>query len=404
MRNLITLFLCLICFAGFAQHITISGHILDANTHKALPQASITVEGRNVGVVSNEDGEFTIKVPQSAEYLQISYLGYKTHNLRIADAQNTNLRILLFPSSIVLRDVTVRKHNHVEEIVAEAIRKIPENYSKVPELYRCFYRESAQKRQHYIYVVEGIVDMFKTPYSRSNSRDKVAIIKGRRLKSANKADTLGLKVAGGPNNAINLDIAKNLYFIFDKDFFEDYYLELDEDVMINDRENYVVNISPAKVHEYALYYGKLYIDQETLAFSRAELQLDMSDASKATNLILMHSPFGVRFRPKELSLQLHYLTKDGVTHLNYIRSDFRFNCDWRKKLLRTSFNATCEMVVTDRTSENIVPISGKESFDDDDKFYDNVQFFMDPEFWEDYNIIEPSESLENAIGKLLKKR
>jgi hypothetical protein len=30
--------------------------------------------------------------------------------------------------------------------------------------------------------------------------------------------------------------------------------------------------------------------------------------------------------------------------------------------------------------------------------------FMDPDFWKDYNIIEPSESLENAINRLRKQK
>jgi hypothetical protein len=32
-----------------------------------------------------------------------------------------------------------------------------------------------------------------------------------------------------------------------------------------------------------------------------------------------------------------------------------------------------------------------------------VEYFNDPYFWADYNIIEPSERLENAITKLKKK-
>jgi hypothetical protein len=33
-----------------------------------------------------------------------------------------------------------------------------------------------------------------------------------------------------------------------------------------------------------------------------------------------------------------------------------------------------------------------------------VQNFYDPDFWENYNIIEPEESLENAVSRLLKTR
>ena len=61
------------------------------------------------------------------------------------------------------------------------------------------------------------------------------------------------------------------------------------------------------------------------------------------------------------------------------------------------------MVVTDRNEENVQPISGRSSFDSKDAFYDKVDYFRDPEFWKDYNIIEPSESLDKAISKLVRK-
>ena len=69
------------------------------------------------------------------------------------------------------------------ELVNIAIRKIPENYIDKPELYKCFYRETAMKRQHYIYVAEGVVDMYKSSYASKGYRDRVAIRKGRRLLS-----------------------------------------------------------------------------------------------------------------------------------------------------------------------------------------------------------------------------
>jgi hypothetical protein len=63
------------------------------------------------------------------------------------------------------------------------------------------------------------------------------------------------------------------------------------------------------------------------------------------------------------------------------------------------------MVVTDHSSATgSHPISGRDSFDSRDAFYDKVDYFRDPKFWEDYNIIEPSESLDNAIERLVKKQ
>ena len=36
-------------------------------------------------------------------------------------------------------------------------------------------------------------------------------------------------------------------------------------------------------------------------------------------------------------------------------------------------------------------------------YYDKVEYFMDPDYWRSYNIIEPSESLDKAIRKLVSR-
>ena len=121
-------------------------------------------------------------------------------------------------------------------------------------------------------------------------------------------------------------------------------------------------------------------------------------------MMLIRKPLGVRFKPKEMSLLIDYRQDaDGMTRLSYIRTTFRFNCDWKRRLLATSFAAFCEMVVTNTTNHDVKPIRGRESFDQHDAFFDKVDYFRDPDFWSDYNIIEPTESLDRAISRLLKR-
>jgi hypothetical protein len=127
----------------------------------------------------------------------------------------------------------------------------------------------------------------------------------------------------------------------------------------------------------------------------------MSDKEKATRTMLVRKPLGVRFKPRELTCVVDYRYADGVTRISYLRNIFRFNCDWKKRLFSTSFTATCEMAVTDRQTENVQPIVSRNSFDSRDSYYDKVEYFMDPEYWSNYNIIEPSESLDKAIRKLV---
>ena len=61
------------------------------------------------------------------------------------------------------------------------------------------------------------------------------------------------------------------------------------------------------------------------------------------------------------------------------------------------------MVVTDRTENPATGISNKASFKQKQVFYDLVDEYWNEDFWKKYNIIEPTESLENAVDKLRKQ-
>ena len=383
---------------ALAQQITVGGTVIDEKTGRPLPQVSISV-GR-VSVVTNDDGAFILKLGETPKSITVSHLGYKTKRVALETGKTEQLKIRLQPTVIQLREVVVRTGDP-REIVEIAIQKIPDNYSRKPELLKAFYRETAMKRKHFIYVAEGVEDMYKTPYNRGIGRDRVAIVKGRRLLSQKQGDTLGLKVMGGPVLPVQLDVVKNNDLLLNQEELDAYRFSWGTPEFINDRMQLVVMIEPMYPREWALYHGKLYIDNERLAFTRIELSLDMSDKDKATRTMLVKKPLGVRFKPKELSCVVDYRYNEGVTRISYLRNTFKFNCDWKKRLFSTSFTATCEMAVTDSESEDVKPIVSRNSFDSHDAYYDKVEYFMDPEYWSNYNIIEPSESLDKAIRKLV---
>jgi hypothetical protein len=398
MKQLALIFMLMVPMVALAQQTTVGGTIVDEKSGRPLPQVSVSA-GR-ISVVTNEDGAFLLKLGNMPENITVSHLGYKTRKVALHAGRTENLKIRLQPTTIQLREVVVRTGNP-REIVDIAIRKIPDNYSRQPELLKAFYRETAMKRKHFIYVAEGVEDMYKTSYTRGVGRDRVAIIKGRRLLSQKQGDTLGLKVMGGPVLPVQLDVVKNTELLLNQEDMDAYSYSWGTPEMINDRLQMVVLIEPLFSKEYALYHGKLYIDNERLAFTRIELSLDMSDKEKATRTMLVRKPFGVKFKPRELSCVVDYRYTDGITRISYLRNTFKFNCDWKKRLFSTSFTATCEMAVTDSQSEGVQPIVSRNSFDSHDAYYDKVEYFMDPEYWNNYNIIEPSESLDKAIRKLV---
>ena len=389
---------------GYAQAV-INGVVLDRQTGRTLSHVSVTAEGGKEHTVTNDDGRFSLKTQRIPQYIQLSHIGYKTRRQQIQHGQTSNLRIMMAVNTVGLHEVVVTRNDPLE-IVKAAMDRIEKNYPQKPELVRCFYRETARRGSRFISVAEAVTDMYKTGYSRGPERDAVAILKGRRLMSMKARDTLGVKIQGGPVMPLMVDIAKNREYVLKAEDFGLYDFSMDMPALIDDRLQYVVSMQPKMHTMYPLMYGKLFIDQETLAFTRAELQLDVSNWRSASDYMLVKKPFGLRFRPKELTVTIVYTTDtQGVTRMSYVRNEMRFNCDWKRRLFASPFTTVSEMVVTDRRQmgEEVKRPKGRNSFGIRDRFYDKVEYFEDPDFWADYNIIEPTESLENAIGKLKKK-
>ncbi len=386
-------------------YITVSGVVKDQQNKKKLEYVNVSVSGSNIGTITNSDGIFSIKIKKSleAKQIQVSHIGYLNSIIPINGRDLSDLTIWMAPTNNILEELIVRARDP-RFIVEEAINKIGTNYSRESSLLTGFYRETAQKGRRYINISEAVIDIYKTPYTDMDvNRDRVQIFKGRKLLSQRASDTLVVKLLGGPNLSIYVDIVKNPDLLLDKESLNYYSFKLEESVMLDNRQHYVVRFTPQAILSYALYEGRLYIDKEKLAFSRAEFNLSMDDRNKATQAILKKKPFGLVFRPLELSFLVNYKERDGLTYLSYIRNEVRFRCDWKKKLFATSYTITSEMVVTDgKVAEESIPY--KMSFKASQSLSDKVVDFMDDNFWGSYNIIEPTESLESAVNKLKKQQ
>ena len=381
---------------GYSVH----GTVVDAATGRPMESVHVSVPDRHFATVTNADGGFTLKSDRPVTEVVFTYVGYRTQTLH---PTGQALRVRMLSESLTLDEASIISGDPFE-IVQAAIDKVKERFSQKPELLECFYRETVRKRNRYIYVSEAVARMYKTGYDGTVYRDRTALEKSRVLLSQRKADTLGVKVQGGPTQAMTFDVVKNYEILFDREEMTHYEFEMDMPTYINDRLQFVIRFRPnSRPVDYALYNGTLYIDRELLSFTRIEMALDMSDINKATQMMVVRKPLTLRFTPKELSIVINYRLQDGQSRLSYFRSTMRFNCDWKKRLLATSYTAVNELVVTD-IREPAVQIPRDESFRTIDILSDKAAEFMDPDFWKDYNIIEPTESLENAIGKLRKGR
>ena len=415
MKTLQKIFLCMIAVllfgpATFAQdddtnYITISGVVKDRVSRQVLPYVNISVIDQETATVTNSDGEFTLKIPQTGSPIEIliAQIGYHSSRIKVQGSETEKRVIWMNPSSMVLKEVVIQGYEP-RALVREAIEKVPQNYDQQSRLLTGFYRETAKKRRHFINLSEAIISIYKTNYKISDiAHDIVGVTKGRKLVSTKVSDTLAVKLVGGPSIATHLDVVKNPNIVLSIEDMDNYDYHMEEITTINGRLQYVVSFLPRRILPYALYMGKMYIDQERLSFTRLEFSLDLSDRVKAIQAILRKKPAGLRFRPQEVSLLVDYTEHDGVSYLSYVRDVIRFRCDWNKKLFHTSYTVTAEMVVTDRKPGQSSDIARKDRFSDFAVLSDNVSTFYDEDFWGPYNIIQPEEDLDKAIEKLKKQ-
>ena len=172
--------------------IVVNGTVRDSDNKKVLENVSISIPGTNIGTVSNSDGTFSLKVPKTNMNggIRAEQFGYQSSLLPIDKLIEGNHGIIIYlkSSAKMLKEVIVRG-GKPEEIVAEALKKIPVNYPANKSLYSAFYRETVQKGKRYIGVSEAMVDVYKTPYKhRVSNGERVQIKKGEGL-SARTAGT-----------------------------------------------------------------------------------------------------------------------------------------------------------------------------------------------------------------------
>jgi hypothetical protein len=391
--------------ADEGDYITVSGMVRDEKNKRRLEYVNISIPGSNVGTVTNSDGEFSIKIKKSlrAQTVEISHIGYLNEFIPVKDVDITGYSVLMTPNANLLDEIIVRARDP-RFIVEEAISRIARNYSPQSNLLTGFYRETAQKGRRYINISEAVIDIYKTAYNQNADRDRVQVFKGRSLLSQKRSDTLVVKLLGGPNLSVYVDIVKNPEILLDKETLSYYSFRMEESIMIDSRSQYVISFQPQAILPYALYYGKLFIDKERLSFTRAEFNLNMDDRNKATEAILKKKPYGLIFRPLEVSFLVTYKERDGLTYLSYIRNEVRFRCDWKRRLFATNYTILSEMVVTDSKEDKVAGIPYRLAFKPNQSLSDKVTDFLDDDFWGAYNIIEPTESLESAVNRLKKQQ
>lgn len=383
--------------------LVIRGRVLGGDTNEPLVNASISVQQENVSSVSNQDGYFSIRVPASAanSKLVIRHLGYENMEIPINTLiDNPNNHITLQASPIELSELLVVSGDGAN-LVREALQRIPENYPSNPNMMVAFYRESIEKGSNYISLVEAVLDVYKASY-RSYSNDQARIYIGRKATDISPRDTVLLKFQGGISDALMLDIAKNPEVVFGTDGSE-YSFHIDGLININNKPHYIISFNPIAGIEDILFRGIIYLNAESLAFARMEFNMNVEDRKDAALIFIRRKPRKMRIEVKEAHYVVDYIENDGKWYFNYSSTEVEFRVRWTNRffgLFSTAYTIGSEIAVTDRYNDNVVKFPRNERIRSTDVIAERVEYFIDPNFWGEYNVIEPDQQITDAIKRL----
>jgi hypothetical protein len=395
---------CSLAYAQDASFREISGTIIDQKSKDKLVFADLVVNGSNISTVSNTDGQFTLKVPNDllGGTITITHLGYQKLELKISEISN-NEKIFLNPSTVLLDEVKITsKFPKARDLVIETLGKRSTLYNDNNVLMTAFYRETIRNRRKNASLSEAVVQIHKQPYKNSRN-DDIELIKARKKTHYSRLDTLALKLQGGPFSNLYIDIVKYPEYIFDLENIDYYDFSFDKSTQIDNSPVYVVNFKQKQGIETPLYFGKLYIDAENLALKSAVYSLNVENKQLASSMYVRKKPKKADVYPTEATYRVNYRTQNGKWQYAYSNILLTFKVNWQGKLFNSVYTLNSEMAVTDWKVMDSKLVKDKRLLLPNTILTEQVSGFSDPQFWGEYNIIEPDKSIETAIEKIKKQ-
>ncbi|HHH52428.1 MAG TPA: hypothetical protein ENK91_02120, partial [Bacteroidetes bacterium] len=102
---IISLLIMVFAQFSFAQNISVSGKVTDANEGDPLTGVSVQVKGTTVGTITDLDGMFKLNVPSEKSVLVFSYVGYKPQEVVVGSQRTFNIGMEL--DVVTLEDIVI---------------------------------------------------------------------------------------------------------------------------------------------------------------------------------------------------------------------------------------------------------------------------------------------------------
>lgn len=378
----------------------ISGMISDYESGEPLPYATIGIASKGKGTVTNNNGEFGLKITRDCldDSLSVSYVGYFNRKIPVRQALENNFTIRMIREYISIPEIIIR-NQAPQEIMRKAYEAISKNYGNSPASMMAFYREAVMKKQTLQTYSEAILQIYKSAYTSTFFRDQIKILKSRKLENIGLKDTLTIRLKAGLSSTLELDGIKNLFeFLVPENFYQYNYRMIDI-VTIDDESAYVIEFSQKSGIDYPLFKGELYINLNDFGIFEAKLELNPELIQKTRGNFVSNNARGYSTWPVSIKYTVGYRKINGRYFLNHVRGDLEFNAKKKRRIFSIPFDVFFEIAITDINLENVTRFDREELAPIYSVFARTITDY-DPDFWGDQDFLKPEDNLLQELKNM----
>lgn len=398
-----TLFCSASVLAQTNRIFTIKGEVYDAQTNEMLSLASIRLEGTSYATVSNDDGIFSIKYNENENptYLIVSYLGYRTARIALGekDSRKESISVGLISDSIRLEGVDVNNREDAKAIVVKMIDRYDKQKPFQPKTAVSFFRERINRRNRNLSITEAVIEIQKNHIK--EGLNGAYVIESRKRNDYKPLDTIALKLQGGPYNLLYLDLLSHRNDILDDESIDKYNFRLDGTVRYDENDVYIIHFQQKEEVFEPLYQGELYITVDSFTLARSNFEMNITNSEEAAKLFVRKKPKSLQIEPTRVAYRIDYGVSDSDPILNYADLEMDFTINWKKRLFNRNYSVSAEMAFTQwdtAKKEEVKPRS--ERLKTSVIMVDSESGFSDPNFWKNYNVIEPDQTIESILKRI----
>ena len=390
-------------FGQDSSLLTLRGKVYDEQSNEPLPLASIQLEGTSYSTVSNDEGVFSLKFESAARptHLIVSYLGYRSARLALTELSQLNgeISVSLLSDSIRLEGIDVNNPQDAKSIVL----KMLDNYDAMKPLQSktavSFFRERINRRNRNLSITEAVIELQKDHLK--EGLNGAYVIESRKRNDYSPLDTIALKLQGGPYNFIYLDLLSYRNDILDDESIDQYLFTLTGKVRYNGEDVYIVHFEQLPEIYDPLYKGDLYITVEKQRLSKANFELNITNSEQAAKLFVRKKPQSLKIEPTRVAYRIDYQTAGEEPVKAYADLQMDFTVNWRNRLFNRNYTVLAETAFTRwdfAKKEEVRPRN--ERLRPTVIMADSESGFSDPNFWKNYNVIEPDQDIQTILKRI----